>query len=257
MKVRITTALFDIKRDKIGDGRSINEYLSWFKDTLKIKCNMTIYTEQKFEHFIKENRNNEYDTKIIIQNLEETPFYKWKTKITEIINSDYFKSKMNDLNRIECYLPEYNIIQYSKFEWLKNTAKQNTDDYFFWMDAGCSRFFNGFDLNQEWPNKFKLDKNKLTIQGNNNFIKNFDKLNIENYIWDNNCILVGTLFGGGKTIINKLSKEIDNIFKYLIESNCINNEQFALAIFAKQNLELMNIIIKLNGTHLPLFNYLK
>jgi hypothetical protein len=257
MNVRIVTAFFDIKRDKIGDGRSVNEYLTWFKETLKLKCDMTIYTEDKFKSFVEENRNNEYQTDIIIQRLEEVPFYKWRDKIYEIINLDSFKSKMKDLNRIECYLPEYNVIQYSKFGWLKEAVEKNKDDYFFWMDAGCSRFFNGFNLDLEWPSKSKIDIKKFTIQGNYNFVKTFENLNIDEYIWDNNCILVGTLFGSGKDIINKLYYGINNIFYKLTEINCVNNEQFALAIFAKQNLELMNIIIHLDGSHLPLFRILE
>jgi hypothetical protein len=258
MKVRIITALFDIKRDTKGDGRGIEDYLNWFKETLKLKCNMTIYTEERFKSFVEENRKNiNYDTDIIIQKLEEIPFYKWKNKIAELINSDYFKSKMRDLNRIECYLPEYNIIQYSKFGWLEQAIEKNEDDYFFWMDAGCSRFFGNFDTNSIWPDTNKLDINKFTIQGNSNYVNFFHNLNIEEYIWDNNCVLVGTLFGGGRQIIKKLNNDINDIFNFFITKNCINNEQFALAIFAKQNPDIMDTKILLDGTHLPLFNILK
>lgn len=258
MKVRIVTALFDIRRDEIGDGRTIEQYLYWFSTTLKVKCDMTIYTESKFIDFIKENRIDEYDTKIIVQNIEDTPFYCWRDKIEDIITSDYYKSKMNDVSRIECFLPEYNVIQYSKFGWLKETSDNNNNyDCFFWMDAGCSRFFNGFDLNNEWPNKSKIDINKLTIQGNLNYLKMFESLDVENYIWDNNCLLVGTLFGGGKDLINNLYEQVNKIFESMVKINCVNNEQFVLALFAKQNLELMNIIVKLDGTHLPLFRLLE
>jgi hypothetical protein len=257
MKVKIITALFDINRDKVGDGRTIDQYLIWFKDTLKLKCDMVIYTEERFKSFIEENRNIEYKTDIIIQKLEEVPFYKWRDKIDEILHSDYFKSKMKDLNRIECYLPEYNIIQYSKFGWLKEAVEKNEDDYFFWMDAGCSRFFNGFNLNSEWPNKSKIDLGKLTIQGNSNFVRTFNSLNLDEYIWDNNCVLVGTLFGGGRDVINKLYSNINIIFEKLIETNCVNNEQFALAIFAKENLELMNVVVHLDNSHLPIFRILE
>jgi len=258
MKVRIITALFDIKRDTKGDGRGIDDYLSWFKDTLNLNCNMTIYTEERFKYFVEENRKNiNYDTDIIIQKLEDIPFYKWRIKIKEIIDSDYFKLNMRDLNRIECYLPEYNVIQYSKFGWLVEAVEKNEDDYFFWMDAGCSRFFGNFDINCIWPDTNKLDINKFIIQGNSNYISFFKNLNIDNYIWDNNCVLVGTLFGGGREIIKKLNIEINNIFEYLLSKDCVNNEQFALAIFAKKNPDIMDTKIILDGTHLPLFNFLK
>lgn len=258
MNVKIITALFDINRSEKGDGRKVQEYLQWFKDTLKLKCDMIIYTEEKFKDFIENNRTNEYKTDVIIQKIEELPFYYQRNKIFEIINSDYFKSKMKDINRIECYLPEYNVIQYSKFGWLKQAVETNPDyNYFMWMDAGCSRFFGQFDLTKEWPNKSKLQVDKFTIQGNSNFVRMFDDLNVDDYIWDNNCILVGTLFGGNKNIIEKLYSSIEQIFQSMVEKNCVNNEQFALAIFAKQNLESMNIVIHLDGNHLPLFRLLE
>jgi hypothetical protein len=257
MRVKCVTALFDIKRDKLGDGRKIEEYLSWFKETLKLKCDMTVYTEKRFVNFVKENRNSEYLTEIVTQKLEDVPFYDKKDIIKNIINSDSYKSKMKDPNRIECYLPEYNIIQYSKFGWLKQTCENSQyHDYFFWMDAGCSRFFDGFDINAEWPDKSKIKIDKFTIQGNSSYTSMYDILDVKEYIWDNNCVLVGTLFGGGKKIIGKLYQEVYQIFDSMVELNCVNNEQFALTLFAKNNPEITNTIVHLDGSHLPLFRLL-
>jgi hypothetical protein len=164
---------------------------------------------------------------------------------------------MRDTSRIECYLSEYNVIQYSKFGWLEQAALMHPDcDYLFWMDAGCSRFFGEFDMNSNWPNATKLDTSKITIQGNINFINLFHKINLDDYIWDNNCVVVGTLFGGGREVIKTLKKEIDSIFSYLLSQRCVNNEQFALAFFAKKFPNLMDIKIILNGKHLPLFESL-
>jgi hypothetical protein len=253
----IVTALFDINRKSKGDGRSIDDYLVWFKQTLSLKCDMIIYTEERFKQFIESNRTNRNKTEIIIQKLEEIPFYNKKNEINELITSVYFKSKMKDLNRIECYLPEYNIIQYSKFGWLKIAAEKFEEyNYFFWMDAGCSRFFDGFDLNLNWPNTSKLPRDRLTIQGNSNYLNMFKTFKVNEYIWDNNSMLVGTLFGGGRTLIYKLYEEIELIYNCFVSKKCINNEQFALAIFAKAHPSLVNIIINLNDKHLPLFKML-
>jgi len=254
MRIAIVTALFDINREKLGDGRKIQEYLSWFEKTLKLKCDFVVYTEEKFKKFVEENRKNaDYKTTIVTQNLDQIPYFKYREVINLIINSLEYRSKIKDVSRIECNLPEYNVIQYSKFGWLEHAVQNYSYDYIFWMDAGCSRFFNGFDLETEWPNKLKLDIDKLTIQGNANYLKMFDILDINEYIWDNNCVLVGTLFGGGCKILLKLYEEINNIFEFMTKFNCINNEQFALAIFAKQNRNLTKIIVQLDGTHLPLF----
>ena len=128
MDVMITTALFDISRADKGDGRTIDEYLDWFGKTLKLKCSMTIYTEEKFREFVLENRkNSDYTTRVIVQKLEEIPFYKNKDRMDSILKDEEYLSKIKDPSRIECYLSEYNLIQYSKFGWLKRTSKECED----------------------------------------------------------------------------------------------------------------------------------
>jgi hypothetical protein len=255
MKVEVITALFDIGREKYGDGRTMDEYLIWFKKTLSLNVTMTIFTEERFKTFVEENRNPE-NTRIIIQNLQDVPFYSWKDKISEIINSDFFKNKMKDTKRIECINPLYNIIQYSKFGWIKSSIDDNifNSDYFMWMDAGCSRFFGDVDIMKTWPNVNSLDFNKFLIQGNENTIKMFPTLKIEDYIWDNNCTLVGTLFGGNKKIMLDVNEKILNIFKNkMVEKNCVNNEQFALTLLYFEVPEIFDLKIKLYSGHLPLF----
>jgi hypothetical protein len=42
----------------------------------------------------------------------------------------------------------------------------------------------------------------------------------------------------------------------MIKNNCVNNEQFALSILFELYPEIVDLKIILNGSHLPLFNYL-
>tara|TARA_Y100000310_G_scaffold308407_1_gene351472 strand:- start:6995 stop:7795 length:801 start_codon:yes stop_codon:yes gene_type:complete len=255
MNTMIITALFDIKRADKGDGRTIENYLQWFQKTLQLKCHMTIYTEERFKDFVFSNRENvNYETRIIVQNLNEIPFYKNKPRMDLILNDKNYLSKIKDPHRIECCLPEYNLIQYSKFGWLKRTAQECKDiDYFFWMDAGCSRFFETFDISNLWPNTSTLDKEKFLIQGNQNFLKMWKNLDINEYIWDSNCVLVGTLFGGGLHILVQMNDIIEEVCETMFfANNCFNNEQLALAIAAKLHPHLFDIRVG-TGSHLPLF----
>lgn len=250
----IITALFDINREYNGDGRSIDQYLLWFKDTLKLNAPMVIYTEDKFVSFINENRD-ESNTIVIIQKLEEIPYFKYNSRIDEVIKSDVYKSKIRDPNRVECVLSLYNVIQYSKFGWMCDVIENGylESDYYFWMDAGCSRFFNGVDSNKIWPDKYiSLDIKKLNIQGNYN-TNTYNYIGEESYIWDSNCLLVGTLFGGGSKIITKISKLVEELFVSNLNLGKVNNEQILLAILMKKYPELFNIYIELNGNHLPFF----
>lgn len=256
MKSTVITALYDIGRDKNGDGRTVDQYLEWFAKTLKLNVPMVIYTEEKFKTFIEKQKQN--NLKIIVKPLSEIPYYKYNSKIVSIINDPTYKSKIVDSNRIECNLSLYNIIQYSKFDWIVEAIQNNyfDTDYYFWMDAGCSRFFQGVDLDKEWPNNYNiLSKDKFNIQGNSNTV--FYKIdNIENYIWDSNCILVGTLFGGTKEICIDMAKRVNEQFEYFLNNNIVNNEQIILGYLYKKTPELFNVLIKLDGNHLPFFKEL-
>jgi hypothetical protein len=184
--------------------------------------------------------------------------YKHKESINKILNDPEYLSKIKDNSRIECNLDLYNIIQYSKFGWLKKEIESGSEsDFYFWMDAGCSRFFSDFDLSLDWPNLDKLDDEKFIIQGNINTQRIYPSMDTEEYKWDNNCILVGTLFGGIGSAVSRVSDlVVDILEKEMIELNMINNEQIALAILFKRNPELFNIHIDLAGDHLPLFKHL-
>tara|TARA_R110000796_G_scaffold76232_1_gene170656 strand:+ start:3928 stop:4731 length:804 start_codon:yes stop_codon:yes gene_type:complete len=244
MNVMITTALFDINRQSRGDGRTILEYLTWMKETLKVRCSMTVYTEKRFEKFIYQCRKNiPYETKVIVQDLSDLPFDKYMPQIREIMFSEFYRRRIKHPGRVECVLPEYNLIQYSKFGWLEKTAKENQNyDYFFWMDAGCSRFFLDADLSKEFPNINNINVDKFLIQRNTNFEKMWENLKFEEYIWDNRSMLTGGLFGGGREVIFKMKKYIEEVCENIFFKNrCINNEQFAIAIISKLHTDLFDI----------------
>ena len=147
----------------------MDDYLKCFKITLQLNCPMIIYTEEKVKKFIEAYRPKEYNTHIIIQNIDEIPYYRYRKQIDTILSDPLYKSKIKDPDRIECRLPEYTIIRYSKLEWLQDGIKKNpfSSDYFFWMDAGCSRFLENFDLRYQWPseNSYNLLKtNKIILK---------------------------------------------------------------------------------------------
>ena len=152
-KPTIVTAFFDINREKNGDGRKISEYLQWIKSTLLLNCNLYVVTEKKFTNFIRENRPETYPLVLIEDTLDNALYSKYKEKMKTIMESSTYKCKIQYPKRVECILPEYNIIQYSKFGWLQRAIEENpfNSDYFFWMDIGISRFFNDMKLNVLYP----------------------------------------------------------------------------------------------------------
>tara|TARA_B100001093_G_scaffold404777_1_gene392920 strand:+ start:279 stop:1106 length:828 start_codon:yes stop_codon:yes gene_type:complete len=265
----LITALYDIKRNSVDTSSSslktLQDYYVWFKKTLQINAPMVIYTEEISKSFILEHRPSNYPTKIIIQTLETIPYYNYYSQIETILKLSEYKSKIKDPNRIECLIPEYNIIQYSKFEWLKETAHQNyfKTNYFMWIDAGISRFFpsiynpkkvfpqiNGINL---------LKKQKFVIQGRN-IIYQINNVSDTDFIWNSINLMIGTMFGGTKESIQIISKKINDCFQTIMLKNMnVNNEQLALALVWKHNPELFTIFYnhwENKGLHLPLFIYM-
>ena len=256
MTSTVITALYDIGRDKNGDGRTIEQYLNWFAKTLQLNVPMVVYTEEKFKDFVCKTKHN--NLKVIVKPLSEIPYYKYNDKILSILNDKEYRSKIVDPNRVECNLSLYNIIQYSKFEWITEAIQEKyfNTDYYFWMDAGCSRFFQDVKPHNVWPSNYNLlAKDKFNIQGNSNTL-HYRISDIENYIWDSNCILVGTLFGGSKDVCINMANMVKMHFELYLNNNIINNEQIILGYIFKKNPELFNVFIKLNGQHLPFFKEL-
>lgn len=258
MTTTIVTAFFDINRETNGDGRKLLDYLEWIKKTLQLNCNLYIVTEKKFVQFMKDNRPEQYNTFIKEDILENASYYKYLPKIKEIITSDEYKKKIAYPKRVECILPEYNIIQYSKFGWLEQAIQENPfgSEYFFWMDVGISRFFLDTNINLKYPG------NDLIIKAHNKFIiqcrHDLNNFNIdENFIWKADNLLKGGMFGGNKNVILQIKNKIEETFlNEMIMKNNINNEQLALALVYNKNKELFFIVDDDKKFHLILFKEL-
>jgi len=254
----LVTALFDINREHKGDGRKIDEYLSWFYKTLQLNCNLFVIIEEKFKTFVELHRPKNYNTFVFIDKLENYNYYKYYNDMKKILESQDYKNRIKDPTRVECNLIEYNIIQYSKFDFLEKAININpfNTSYFFWIDAGISRFFLDVNISNGYPS------NKIIKESNNLFIiqKRFDLNNYnidDDIVWDSVNLLKGSMFGGHKDIITKINKLLENIFVgKMLRNNNVNNEQVGLALLYKYNPELFYIIDDNRHFHLILFKQL-
>lgn len=246
MSITLVTALYDINRDSNGDGRTFDEYLSWFKETLKVKSPMVIYVDESLKDFVEENRKN-LPTKIITQSLEEVPYYFLNNKIQEILNDETYKSKIGSPQRVECKMSLYNVVIYSKFKWIKEVIQNNyfETDYFMWIDAGLSRFFpqHGVNTNYQYPNENAVEtllenKDSVLIQTTMSYypdLVNAEKC-YEDYFWDARTWIMAGLWGGGAEVLNRFCDMIDDILQEkMMKNGVINNEQNAMAYAYKNN----------------------
>ena len=262
--VTIVSALFNIKREGM-DGRKWEEYLKWFDITLKLKCPMVLFITEDVREFVEERRLS-IPTTVIIQTVEDMPYYHLKDKIDGIIGSEEYSNKIADPDRIECQHALYSIVQYSKFKWLDQAIEENPygSKHFFWLDAGGSRFFEDYDLNKDYPSPNAIESlnemgDSFLIQMNMEFYKDLagaDELPKE-YLLDNRSFILGSMFGGGPESIKKVSKLMEEVFvDEMIGNGYVNNEQIAFGYLVKKNPDDFAVFERYNGKHMELFTEL-
>ena len=269
MKVTFVSALFDIDR---VDGRKWEEYLKWFDITLKLRVPMVLFVTRDMQEFIDDRRGdmfsgNDYlKTQTLYQTVEDIPYYGLKDQIQEILDSDQYKKDISDPERIECKQAMYSVIQYSKFPWLTQAAEMNphNSDYFFWIDAGASRFFDGYDLTQNYPSeeaKASLDQmgESFLLQMNTEYytdLSNAKQLSTD-YLYDNRSYVLGSMFGGHKKSIFKVCELVHDVLtKDMLANKTINNEQIALGYLIKKYPDEFSLYERTNGKHMDLFQEL-
>lgn len=262
----LVSSLFNIKREEMSgnDGRTWDDYLMWFEKTLQLKTPMIIFCEDDLVEFVKNRR--EYPTKIITHTVSEIPYYFLKDKIQMIISSEKYQKKIDVPQRIECKHPMYTVVQYSKFKWLDKAIQLNPFDskYFFWIDAGASRHFEDFDINNQFPSQEFLDAfeqmgEKFLLQLNMEFYKELahSESLTDDYLWDARSITCGSFFGGEIEAVKKVNQEVDNVLiTKMIDNKFVNNEQIALAYLLKTKPEYFVEYRRYNGKHMDIFREL-
>ena len=262
--ITLVSALFNIKREGM-DGRTWEEYLKWFEITLKLKCPMILYVSKDVLEFVEERRLK-IPTEVYVQTMEEVPYAYLEEKISTIINSDDYKNKILDPDRIECKYSFYSIIQFSKFKWLERAISENhfNSDYFFWIDAGASRFIEDYSFKDQFPTPSAVEAleamgEKFLLQMNTECyadLHSSDKLN-DSYLLDNRSYVCGTFFGGHKNAIEKVSQEVENVLlNKMIANNFVNNEQIVLGYLLKNKPEYFEYYIRTNWRQIALFEEL-
>lgn len=248
------TALYNIQRETKGDGRKWSDYLEWFKETLQLPFPMVIYCspEEELINLIQNHRSESVPTKIMFT---EIPYKYYEPIFQELLEKKEYQERMTNIGRVECKLPMYNVIQYSKFQWLKEVAETNPfqTDYFFWIDAGISRFIPKH-LYSRIKSTITLPKQKLIIQ-HNDLLYYYPIM--DDYLWDSQCLMCGTMFGGDKEIMIDFANRMDEELKQRVAQGWINNEQILLAyLYHKKYKDMYHLIYNNTPNHLCLFERL-
>jgi hypothetical protein len=251
--------MISIGREKNGDGRKFEDYKVWLRKTLILfNKPIVVFCEKSLEVFVQNIVKGRINVKVIIQELNDLEYYQYLDDVNNVCNSDSFKSKMNNVDRLECKLPLYNLIIFNKSVWIDLVSKLNpfNTELFGWIDAGISRFIDTtFDINV-FPNLDKIDHNRINMQCNLKIKKLKTNNPFKEIMFHTDHYTTATLYFANSKLLSIMRSELKKIFVIMLDNDCINNEQIATTILYLQNPNLFNLFENNTNLHLSYIKYL-
>ena len=239
------TALYDIGRKD----RKFDFYINYFSQLLSFKMPLVVFCNSStYDHFKSIKR--EHYTQFIVRELEELDFYKkHHNEIKENISQEIYKKNVMHYGRPETIHPNYNVIQYSKFDFLQEAKKMINAEYYMWIDAGAPRFFKSIP-ETIWPNS-NLFNNKIIVQTFmvkeirerflSNFCESIGKIQLKDECKNSRYLIIGTNFVVPNKDVHWLRDKINSKFKEMLQYGYLNNEQVAMEFVVKENMNKFDI----------------
>jgi hypothetical protein len=222
--------------------RPFDKYLEWFPTLLSINAPLVVFIQPDLLDFVKQHRPTEYPTIIIKRPFEDLHAYKYFHLIQGVI--DNMRTVVGRRGRVPDYYnhcPEfinakYEVIIFSKFDFLKEVAKNNpySSKYFVWLDAGIYRNKTlSFDSTNPWPDPYKMKilENKFLVPNEMFDCKNKAPLqNKTEYLRGHYNEVTAYMLGGCESSIYKVCTNFWNLVNECLQNNVINNEQHLLQL---------------------------
>ena len=240
-QITLVTSLVNINRDQI-DGRNFKEYVNWLAQTISIKAPMIIYVEPQLVDIIKEIRGS-LPTKIIPQILGTIPLV-WSIPFVEqILQSPQWKAHQKHPNDITNRSAAYAPVIHSKMAYMINSIEENPfkTDMFFWIDAGLSRFWQGYDPRSSEPHPRTIrdlrKSRKIFAQvGGHKEQLLQQTFTPDNLIGANENILMAGFWGGYMSSVKNMCSFILEFYvKEMIQKMRIDTEQTSWFFHYQQN----------------------
>ncbi|XP_046582056.1 uncharacterized protein LOC124289476 isoform X2 [Haliotis rubra] len=244
----VVTGMIDIGRGSWSkQSRSYNNYLLHMSQVLRLDVNMVIYIEEKGRPFVEwMRRGREGSTTILPIQLPDLPYYKYKSRMKQIMVSDEFQ-RGNELlvqgDHVEATNPDYDIVQLSKIDLVNEAMRLNpfNNSYFFWLDGGYGHGKEGiFPRDNIWkPHRLTQVPHKLTFLVRDDIelwskVKDLYKKNIN--------IMVGGVFGGGVEVLSLYHTLHSRLMKEWMASNIVDDDQTANMQLYFRNRSMFNLI---------------
>ncbi len=245
------TGLYNIGREAY-DGRKWEDYLKWFEKILSLKTPLVVYGDPSLQDWVMERRANT-QTWFVGQRLQDIPYYSYKEKVSSIIRSAEFRGRVCQPHRLECNLPEYTLVIYSKLHWMIDAVERygTESTKVFWVDAGCSRFIDPKLYDHPFPNKEKTDfiGDKFFIQMSRNYPDLITSKDLpSDYFWLAKPLTAAGFMGGSIKTVKVVSEGVKKIFEEdMLAKGVVATEENAIGAMIKRQPELFFPVVNNSG----------
>jgi hypothetical protein len=245
------TGLYNIGREAY-DGRKWDDYLNWFEKILKLKTPMVVYGDLSLRDWVLERRVDN-QTWFVAQSLHDIPYYGYRERVSSIIRSAEFRTKVCQPQRLECNLVEYTLVIYSKLHWMIDAVKKygTESTKVFWVDAGCSRFIDSRLYDHPFPNKEKTDfiGDKFFIQMSRNYPDLITSESLpSDYFWLAKPLTAAGFMGGSIKTVETIADGVKQIFENdMLDKGVVATEENAIGAMIKKRPELFFPVVNTSG----------
>jgi protein YibB len=221
-----STAYYDVGRTNwFKYERPPELYFDYFKNVSKITSNLVIYCQEKNKKTIEDIVKNRDCVKIITRPFEELDFYKkFFNRAKTLMESDLYKSRVTIPYIPEHIHPEYNIINFNKISFVKESINYFDTEYNGWIDFG-------FGHNKSYV-KYTFDENfsEKVTKGDKVFMRSLkqptlDKLFNVNSYFDSDVHIQGSCFLGTKKSIIRMYDLMEVCINKALEIGALDEDQ--------------------------------
>ena len=236
-KISIVTAFFDIGRGNLPHQkngkdlpsymhRSNDKYFEYFNNLAKIKNDMVVYTTSDFAEKIlkiRESHGNLNNTNIVIldsYDIEDVSSI--KIKMSEIMLSQDFISKVSNPSNLEYWNVDYNLIMLLKPSYVADAISKGyvKNNQVAWIDFGYCRDQNTIPFTDEWT--YPFDYNKINMFN----MKNVDQAgSIESIVYSGDVYIQGCHIVSGKKGWEWLKNSVFESMHYLMNVGLVDDDQ--------------------------------
>jgi hypothetical protein len=230
------------------DGRKMDDYYQWLQNLAAVRTlPMAVYTSAAVPYGVKAMLRADNLVAHTTVELHDLRVWSRRPLIASILDDPQWRASIPHPGDICMRHPDYNIVQYAKFEFLMRTIKRNPfgSTHFVWLDAGITRHLNDEALQKAAvPLLFEGDKLYIGCSPSAALVQNGTRMLGPSFVGTNENILVGTVFGGSEQAVTSLCrKTFWALDQLMLANHRVDNEQIAMALVLQHYPRLFRLVV--------------